>query len=207
MSIVVIDYGAGNLGSIRRAFEECGAEAIISDDPKDLQTSSHIVLPGVGSFKECMNNLQKGGWVEPIREEVLNNKIPFLGICLGMQLIASTGFEGGETAGLGLIPGQIKKMIPKDSTERIPHVGWNEVHLKEESPLFEGIPSGTDFYFVHSYCFVPDNEEHALTTTPYSDKTQFVSTVAHENIYGVQFHPEKSLPAGLVLLQNFVELG
>jgi len=200
--ILIIDYGMSNLGSIRRALEECGADVIVSDNPDDLKNAERIVLPGVGSFADGMASLKNHGWIEAIKGEVLDNEIPILGICLGMQLLATRGFENGETDGLGLIQGEVVRMHAKDANERIPHVGWNEIHKVKENPLLESINDGSDFYFVHSYHFMPGNIEDVLTTTPYCGG--FVSSVQRNNISGVQFHPEKSIPVGFQLLKNFL---
>lgn len=200
--ILVIDYGMSNLGSIRRALEECGGDVYVSDNPDDLKKAERMILPGVGSFADGMANLNKMGWVDAIKQEVLHNKIPILGICLGMQLLAIRGFENGETDGLGLIQGEIVRLNNVDSNERIPHVGWNDVIQKKEHPLFESIINGADFYFVHSYHFVPLNSSDILAETPYCGS--FISAVCRDNIIGVQFHPEKSVPSGFQLLKNFL---
>lgn len=205
MYIAIIDYGMSNLGSIKNALVECGGENVnIITDPKDLGLATHVILPGVGSFKDGMLNLQKLGWIEPLRKTSLEDKIPLLGICLGMQLLSDTGFEGGEIEGLGLIAGKVKKLEVKEKTEKIPHVGWNEVYPSRENPLFANIPDGTDFYFVHSYHFVPKDNNNILATTPYCGN--FASAVISENIYGTQFHPEKSQRPGFQLLKNFINL-
>jgi glutamine amidotransferase len=150
-----------------------------------------------------MRLIRKMGWDKVLTDEVLGSKIPILGICLGMQLLASYGTEGGGTQGLGFIPGQVVLLEKKDE-ERIPHIGWNEVHqTSHDIPIFAGIPLGKDFYFVHSYHFCPENQDHVLATTPYCGS--FVSAVGCENILGTQFHPEKSLGIGFQLLKNFLK--
>ncbi|MBN1899482.1 MAG: imidazole glycerol phosphate synthase subunit HisH [Spirochaetes bacterium] len=202
MSVCIIDYGMSNLGSIKRALEECGAEAFVSGDPHDLTRCERIILPGVGSFADGMKNLIERGWVEPLKQEVLKNKIPLLGICLGMQLLARRGYEGGETQGLDLIPGEVRLLQPTSKNERIPHIGWNEIYRIKDNPLFNHIPDHDDFYFVHSYHFVPDDKENIITQTPYCG--EFVSSIHLNNILGVQFHPEKSIPLGFQLLKNFL---
>ncbi|MBN8553986.1 MAG: imidazole glycerol phosphate synthase subunit HisH [Deltaproteobacteria bacterium] len=206
--IVIIDYGMCNLGSVRRAFEECGAsDAIVSSDFRDLASADKIILPGVGAFTKGMQNLKAGGWIEPLREAALDKKIPLLGICLGMQLLSDKGFEGGEIEGLGLISGEVRKLESKKNStskikERIPHMGWNEVHHDQKSILFDDIQSGTDFYFVHSYYFLPKDNKSTIGQTPYCGK--FSSVIGSENIFGVQFHPEKSQKPGFQLIRNFL---
>jgi len=199
---LIVDYGMGNLGSVKRAMEECGSEVVISDAPADCVWADHIVLPGVGSFADGMAALTIAGWVDALRRAALADKIPLLGICLGMQLLAEKGIEGGVTTGLGLIPGKVDLLVADSSEARIPHVGWNEVHHNGLHPLFSGIPSGTDFYFVHSYHFKTGNADDVLALTPYSGS--FVSAVALGTVFGTQFHPEKSSRAGFQLLRNFL---
>lgn len=204
MRIAIIDYGMGNLASVRRAFEVCGAQnAFIAEEPKALRDASHIVLPGVGAFADGMTQLKKSGWDEVILEAA-DKGVPLLGICLGMQLLAQRGHEGGLTNGLGIIPGEVKLMQPQNESERIPHVGWNEVYTDEQDRLFSGVKPGTDFYFVHSYHVIPESETDVLGSTPYCEK--IVSAVKRKNVYGVQFHPEKSSTAGFQILKNFVSL-
>jgi imidazole glycerol-phosphate synthase subunit HisH len=204
MSVVIIDYGMGNLASVKRALEECGADVIISDNPSDLKTADKIILPWVGSFADGMENLKKGAWIEVIRKEVIENKIPILGICLGMQLLASTWYEWGEIAWLDLIPWIVRKLESENKEEKIPHVGRNEIEIVKENQLLEKIPNWSDFYFVHSYVFDVTNKENILAYTPYCGK--FVSIVNKDNIYGTQFHPEKSMPTGFQLLRNFLNI-
>jgi imidazole glycerol-phosphate synthase subunit HisH len=203
MKVVIIDYGMGNLGSVRRALEECQADCCISAEPSDLAKATHIILPGVGAFSEAMRHLRERDWSETIQEAVKVHSIPLLGICLGMQLLADKGYEGGETPGLGLIPGEVEVMKPQTPKERIPHVGWNEIGKVGESPLFDDIPDGSDFYFVHSYHFKANNPENVIATTAYCG--QFASAVASGTTFGVQFHPEKSQRSGFQLLRNFLK--
>jgi len=204
LSVLVVDYGLSNLGSIRRSLEECGASPLVSDDPEGLKTATRIVLPGVGSFADGMSNLRSMGWVTALREAVREDRIPVLGICLGMQLLADRGNEGGDIVGLGLIPGEVLRFQPEAPGVRIPHVGWNEVHKASEHPLFDEIPDRSDFYFVHSYHFVPGKPETVLSTTPYCGG--FASAVGNGNVFGVQFHPEKSGRPGFQLLKNFLKI-
>lgn len=204
MKVIVIDYGMGNLGSVRRAFEECGADVLITDSPEDLKLSTHIVLPGVGAFPDGMQNLSERGWIPAIEEAVHQDGIPFLGICLGMQLLTGIGYEGGVTRGLNLVPGEVVLFEQTSAKERIPHVGWNEVASVSPNDLFEKIPNGSDFYFVHSYYMKPEDSSSILATTPYCG--QFASVVQRGNVYGVQFHPEKSQRTGFQLIKNFLNL-
>lgn len=203
MKTLVIDYGMGNLGSACRALEECGATVTVSSDPDDVGQADRLVLPGVGSFAEGMTNLARQGWPARLAEVAADGRTPLIGICLGMQLLATKGWEGGECAGLGLVPGEVKRLQAPSPEVRIPHVGWNEVRHVDGEPLFDGIPSGTDYYFVHSYHFLPARPEHAVATTPYCG--QFVAAVRSGPVCGVQFHPEKSARMGLRLLRNFLE--
>jgi glutamine amidotransferase len=199
---MIIDYGMGNLASVRRAFEECGAEAVLLDDPDRLAEADRFILPGVGAFGDGMANLRDRGWVPKINAALENPQVAMLGICLGMQLLATTGYEGGVTAGLDLVPGEVKRFEPVSSETRIPHVGWNEVRPSGEAALFAGIPEGTDFYFVHSFCLLPAQPESVIARTPYCG--EFTSAVGVKNVFGVQFHPEKSSRPGFRLLKNFL---
>ncbi|MDP2104941.1 MAG: imidazole glycerol phosphate synthase subunit HisH [Desulfobulbaceae bacterium] len=201
--IAIIDYGLCNLDSVGRAVEKCGGTPVITDDPEMVTSADGIILPGVGSFNDAMRNLTERGFVAPLRQRVLGEVVPFLGICLGMQLMASLGHEGGKIAGLDLIPGEIVRLIPDAPETRIPHVGWNEVVWAAECLLAEGIPTGTDFYFVHSFHFCCD-ERYIMSRTPYCGG--IVSTVGRDRCFGVQFHPEKSLAMGQRLLRNFIAL-
>lgn len=201
MTVLVIDYGMGNLGSVRRALEECGADVLVSDDPAALDDASWIVLPGVGAFPDGMRNLHERGWTGVLDRSVREEGIPILGICLGMQLLADRGFEGGDTPGLGYVGGEVR-LLRRASAFRVPHVGWNEVRAAPNSPVFSGIPDGADFYFVHSYHFVPQNPAHVAGTTDYDG--DIVAAVHSGNVWGTQFHPEKSSKAGFQLLCNFL---
>jgi glutamine amidotransferase len=202
--IAIVDYGMGNLGSMFRAVEECNREPLITNNPEDLRKVTHIIIPGVGAFVDGMRNLSECGLDQVIKEEVNRKGIPILGICLGMQLLATQGFEGGKIFGLDLIPGEVKRFQPKTPDVKIPHIGWNEVVFDRPCTLFKDIPSGKDFYFAHSYHFVCKNKEDIVSWTSYCGG--FVSGVSRKNIFGVQFHPEKSLRLGLKLLSNFLSL-
>lgn len=198
----IIDYGLCNLDSISRAVELCGSQSFITSNPDDLIDAARIILPGVGAFPDAMKNLKNCGMVEALNFHVIRKQLPFLGICLGMHLIAESSSEVGETEGLGWIKGQVKKLIPTSKGERIPHVGWNEIHYQEPSPMFANIEEGSDLYFVHSYHFVCTSPNVIATTTPFCGG--FVSTVIQDNIVGVQFHPEKSQKPGAQFLSNFI---
>jgi glutamine amidotransferase len=202
MTVLIIDYGLGNLASTRRSFEECGAVVAVSDDPCAVLSAASVVVPGVGTFGQAMERLRHRGWLTSIREAAAIG-VPVLGICLGMQLLADRGEEGGECEGLGLVEGRVERMLPVRPEERIPHVGWNEVLPAASShPIFRGIRSGTDFYFAHSYRFIPAKRHDVIATTPYCG--ELVSAVRNNNVVGVQFHPEKSSRAGLQLIRNFL---
>jgi glutamine amidotransferase len=200
--VLVVDYGMGNLPSVARALEECGADVEVSDDPSAIKRAERLVLPGVGAFADASRNLIDRGWIEPLRKAVQEERLPLLGICLGMQLLGDGGDEGGEAAGLGLIPGRVHHLVAATAGERIPHVGWNELYPAKLSRILDGVPSGCDFYFVHSFHFIPTSPADILATTPYCGS--FVAAVEHENIVGCQFHPEKSSRMGRHLLRNFL---
>ena len=201
--VAVVDYGVSNLDSVARALEECGASPFVTSDPAELRHASLMVLPGVGAFADGMRNLRARGLDHALREQVLEQGVPLLGVCLGMHLLADRGIEGGETQGLGLVPGAAVKLQPREPGTRIPHVGWNEVHPARPSPLMEGIEDGRDFYFVHSYHLACDDPADVLATTPYCGG--IASAVQRGIVAGVQFHPEKSQKAGFALLRNFVK--
>ncbi len=202
--VAIVDYGMGNLDSIARAVEECEGTPILTNDIRDLKTANKIILPGVGAFADGMANIRKLGIDRILRQEVIERRTLLLGICLGMQLLATTGFEGGKTEGLGWIEGEVKRLESKQSIDKIPHIGWNEVAFTQSTPLFKDIPTGKDFYFVHSYHFICKREIDVCARTPYCG--YFISAVCKENIFGVQFHPEKSQHFGLKIIRNFLLL-
>lgn len=203
MTVLVIDYGMGNLGSVRRALEECGADVLVSDDPAALDDASWVVLPGVGAFPDGMRNLRERGWISSLNKTVLEDRIPLLGICLGMQLLADRGFEGEETPGLGYVPGEVR-LLQCAPSFRVPHVGWNDVRATTGADVLKGIPDGADFYFVHSYHFAPLDPAHVAGVTDYDGEV--VAAVQAGNVWGAQFHPEKSSKAGFQLLRNFLSV-
>jgi glutamine amidotransferase len=207
--IAIVDYGMGNLRSVQKGFEAVGAETIVTSDSKKILSAKSVVLPGVGAFKACMDNLEQFGLIDTVKKSVQSGK-PFLGICLGLQLLFSQAEEFGSVAGLDILKGKVvgfKDMQPKsDSGDplKIPHMGWNNVKVKASHPLFDSIPNESYFYFVHSYYVVPDDKSTVATTTNYG--ADFVSGVHHENIHAFQFHPEKSQQLGLTILKNFSRL-
>ncbi len=203
--IAIIDYDMGNLLSVLKAFEKLGAEGRVTRDPAVIANASHVVLPGVGAFKDCMANLERFSLIDPIKEACASGK-PFLGICLGLQLLFDKGFEQGEHGGLGIIKGRVIR-FPKPHHEnvsefKVPHMGWNTVEMKKSSPLMKGIREKEYFYFVHSYYALLDDPSNVLTVTDYG--VEFASSIEKDNIMACQFHPEKSQAAGLRLLQNFI---
>jgi len=203
--IVIIDYNMGNLRSVQKAFEKVGCNAMISNEPDNIREADKIVLPGVGAFRDGMKHLHELDLIELLNEEVLINKKPFLGICLGMQLIAKKSYENGETVGLGWIDAEVVKFdfSNKDKKLKIPHVGWNEVTYQNKNILFQDIADANDFYFVHSYHFSTE-ENIVSSTTDYG--FDFVSSINKDNIFAFQFHPEKSQTAGLKILENFIKI-
>jgi glutamine amidotransferase len=200
--VAIVNYGMGNLDSVYRAVEECGGNPVITNSEKDFQKANFIILPGVGSFATGILKIREFGLDKILTEQVIEKQIPFLGICLGMQLMATKGYEGVETPGLNWVQGEVVRLKPSNPDERIPHVGWNEVIFTQSAFLNEGVPSGKDFYFVHSFHLICHNEEDVIASTPFCGK--FVSAVRRDNIFGVQFHPEKSQKPGFQVIRNFL---
>jgi glutamine amidotransferase len=207
MRIGVIDYGVGNLGSVLRALEEMRVEASLLDAPAALGSVDKVILPGVGNFSYCIALLAAGGWVEGIRAAVTDAGRPLLGVCVGMQLLGTASTEGAGDAGiagLGLIPGKVEHLRRLGCSLRVPHVGWNEVQVQPaHDGLFNGIPDGTDFYFVHSYAFVADDPADVAATTDYG--VAVTAAIRRGRVWGTQFHPEKSSRAGFRVLRNFID--
>lgn len=205
--IAIIDYGMGNLRSVQKGFEKVGFEAVVTSEPKTVLEADRVVLPGVGAFRDCMKNLEEGGFIEPILRVIREGR-PFLGICLGLQLLFTESEEFGLHAGLNVIPGRVVR-FPEGMKEngeelKVPHMGWNQVSMKCRPPAFEGIPDGSSFYFVHSFYVKPEDPSVVATTTDYG--IEFCSSVWKENIVATQFHPEKSQEMGLSILKNFGEM-
>jgi len=205
--IAIIDYGMGNLRSVQKGFEKIGSEAVITDDPQVILRAERVVLPGVGAFRDCMHNLEQGGFVEPILKIIAEGR-PFLGICVGMQLLFTDSVEFGLYSGLNVIPGHVlrfpEQMTVAGEKLKVPQMGWNQLSFKRRPPAFKGIDDGSNVYFVHSYYVKPDDSSVIATTTDYG--IEFCSSVWKDNIVATQFHPEKSQAIGLQILKNFAEL-
>lgn len=199
--IGIIDCGMGNIYSVYNSFEFIGQEVHVCTDPREVANWERIVLPGVGAFDDCMRCLRERGFIEVLNKAVFIDKKPILGICLGMQVMARKGFEGGEHEGLGWFNAEVIR-IPDESELRIPHIGWNEVHYRAESALFSHLPGKPDFYFVHSYYMKCNDPDDVEATFDYGGN--YTASVKKKNIFAVQFHPEKSQDYGLQVLKNFV---
>jgi glutamine amidotransferase len=197
--IVIIDYGMGNLRNVQKAFERVGFEARVTRNKKEIEKASAIVLPGVGAFKDCMGNLEKFGLIEPLLRSIEKGK-PYFGICLGLQILFSESEEFGFQKGLGLIRGKVVKFKP-DQEHKVPHMGWNGIEKKMGVPFLKGVESGDFFYFVHSYYVIPEETRWVSTFTDYG--IPFASSIWKDNLFGTQFHPEKSQQRGLRILENF----
>ncbi len=203
MSVVIVDYDVGNLRSVQKAFERVGASAVVERDAEKISSAKALVLPGVGAFAECMNNLRGFGLLEAVKDFISSGR-PFLGICVGYQLLFEKSEEFGDSTGLGIFKGKcVKFRTPASSGHKIPHMGWNQVENKNKSRLLEGIEDGSDFYFVHSYYPVPE-EDIVTSQTEYGEV--FASSVERGNIFATQFHPEKSQRVGLKVLENFARI-
>ena len=198
--IGIVDYGTGNISSVANALEHLGVDCRVVNKPDEIDEMERLILPGVGAYARAMGNMDKNGMTEAIKRHIEAGK-PFLGICLGMQMLSSVGFEEGPVAGLGILEGEVDR-IPVPPKVCLPHVGWNTIQRRAKHPMFEGIREDVDFYFVHSYCFKHCDPRYALSVTEYAG-TAFVSSVAKGSALGVQFHPEKSQENGLKILENF----
>lgn len=198
--IAIVDYGIGNLASVRKAFAKIGAEAKVTSSPDEIAGAEKVVLPGVGAFGKAVEHLAEQGLVEQVRKAIAEGK-PFLGICLGMQLLFASSEEAPGMKGLGILPGNVRRFR---GVTKVPQIGWNEVHQTRTSPLFASIPEAAYFYFVHSYYVAPQDHATVLALADYGG--EYAAAVGKENVWGVQFHPEKSQAWGLALLRNFAEL-
>jgi glutamine amidotransferase len=205
--IAIIDYGMGNLRSVQKGFEKVGLDAVVTADPRIVLAAERVVLPGVGAFRDCMRNLEQGGFVEPILRVIREGR-PFLGICVGMQLLLTDSVEFGLYQGLDVIPGHVLR-FPDRMEEcgeklKVPHMGWNQLNFRKTPHFFNGLQEETNVYFVHSYYAKPDDDAFVATTTNYG--IDFCSAIVKNNIVATQFHPEKSQEAGLLILKNFGEM-
>jgi glutamine amidotransferase len=205
--ITIIDYGMGNLRSVQKGFEKVGFDAEVTDDPRVAERADRLVLPGVGAFKDCMDNLRAGGFIDPIRQHIAAGR-PFLGICLGLQLLFTESEEFGRHQGLDIIPGRVRR-FPADlqgagEPLKVPHMGWNQIAVQRPAPIFAGLENGESVYFVHSYYVDPQDPAVVASTTDYG--LTFCSSIWRDNVMATQFHPEKSQKVGLQILENFGRL-
>ena len=208
MNVTIVDYKSGNISSVVNSFKEVAQGKInieVTSDLKKIISSDKVVLPGQGSFKSCIDALNEiNGLVETLNEFTINNKKPLLGICVGLQMFANIGYEENETKGLGWIPGKVSKIDNQKGKYKLPHIGWNQVNIIKESKIFKNIENNSHMYFVHSFEFIPDDKNVISATTDYS--SNIVCSVEKENIFGTQFHPEKSDKLGLQIINNFINL-
>ncbi|OGP82676.1 MAG: imidazole glycerol phosphate synthase, glutamine amidotransferase subunit [Deltaproteobacteria bacterium RBG_13_65_10] len=204
--IAIVDYGMGNVRSVQKAFERLGHAALVTPDPERVRLAAAVVLPGVGAFGDCMANLEKGALREPVVESIRAGK-PFLGICLGLQLLFTQSEEFGRQKGLDLVPGRVVRFpstAPSGEVLKVPHIGWNQLHWRSRARIFEDVPEEGYLYFVHSYYVEPEDPSWIAGTTQYG--LPFTSAIARDNVWGVQFHPEKSQSLGLSILDRFGRL-
>jgi len=202
--IAIIDYGMGNLRSVQKGFERMGHDAVVTREPKTILDASKVVLPGVGAFPDCMRNLEEYGLIDVVRRSIDSGK-PFLGICLGLQLLFTESEEFGLSKGLDIIKGKVVRFKGPAFTDlKIPHMGWNALSIKRRPPAMADVADGSNFYFVHSFYVVPEDKGVVATTTDYG--IEFVSSIWKDNIFATQFHPEKSQALGLSILKHFGEM-
>ena len=208
MNVTIVDYKSGNISSVINSFKEVAKDKVtieVTSDLGKIKSSDKLVLPGQGSFKSCIDALKNiNGLVDTLNEFAINNKKPLLGICVGLQMFASTGYEETETKGLGWISGKVSKINNQNGKYKLPHIGWNQINIVKESKIFKSIENNSHMYFVHSYEFIPNDKNVISGTTDYSSK--IVCSVEKENIFGTQFHPEKSDKIGLKIVDNFINL-
>ena len=208
MNVTIVDYNSGNISSVINSFQEVAKNKVnieVTADLKKIKSSDKVVLPGQGSFKSCVDALNSiNGLVDTLNEFVIKNKKPLLGICVGLQMFADIGYEEIETKGLGWIPGKVSKINNQNGKFKLPHIGWNEINIMRDSKIFKDIKNHSHMYFVHSYEFVPEDKKVISATTDYS--SNIVCSVEKENIFGTQFHPEKSDKIGLEIISNFIDL-
>ena len=208
MNVTIVDYNSGNISSVINSFKEVAKNKVnieVTSDLNKIKSSDKVVLPGQGSFKSCVDALNKiNGLTDSLNEFAINNKKPLLGICVGLQMFADIGYEETETKGLGWIPGKVSKIDNQGGKFKLPHIGWNQINIVKDSKIFQNIENYSHMYFVHSYEFVPNEKNVISATTDYS--SNIVCSVEKENIFGTQFHPEKSDKIGLKIINNFISL-
>ena len=208
MNITIVDYNSGNISSVVNSFKEVAQNKVnieVTSDLRRIKSSDKIVLPGQGSFKSCVDSLNKiNGLVDALNDFAINNKKPLLGICVGLQMFADIGYEETETKGLGWISGKVSKIDNQNGNYKLPHIGWNQINIVKKSKIFKDIDNNSHMYFVHSYEFIPNDKNVISSTTDYS--ANIVCSVEKENIFGTQFHPEKSDKVGLKIIDNFINL-
>jgi len=208
MNVTIVDYNSGNISSVINSFREVAKDKVnieVTSDLNKIKSSDKVVLPGQGSFKSCVDALNKiNGLVDTLSEFAINNKKPLLGICVGLQMFADIGYEEVETKGLGWISGKVSKIDNQNGKYKLPHIGWNQINIVKDSKIFNGFESNSHMYFVHSYEFIPNDNSVTAATTDYA--SNIVCAVEKENIFGTQFHPEKSDRIGLKIIDNFINL-
>ena len=208
MDVTIVDYKSGNISSVINSFKEVAKDKVnieVTSDLNKIKSSDKVVLPGQGSFKSCIDGLNSiNGLIDTLSEFVFNNKKPLLGICVGLQMFADIGYEEVETTGLGWISGKVSKIDNQKGKYKLPHIGWNQLNIVKDSRIFKGIENKSHMYFVHSYEFIPNDKSVTIATTDYS--TNIVCAIEKENIFGTQFHPEKSDKTGLKIIGNFIKL-
>ena len=208
MNVTIVDYQSGNISSVINSFKQAAKDKVnieVTSDLNKIKLSDKLILPGQGSYKSCVDSLNSiNGLVEELEEFAINNKKPLLGICVGLQMFGDIGYEDSETKGLGWIPGKVIKIDNQKNKFKLPHIGWNEIEIVRESKIFKDIKNKSHMYFVHSYEFLPEDRSVISATTEYS--SNIVCSVEKENLFGTQFHPEKSDKAGLKIIENFINL-
>ena len=208
MNVTIVDYQSGNISSVINSFKQVAKNKInleVTSDLNKIKLSDKLILPGQGSFKSCVDSLNSiNGLVDTLKEFAITNKKPLLGICVGLQMFADVGYEEAETKGLGWISGEVSKIDNQNGKFKLPHIGWNEIEIQKESKIFKDIKNKSHMYFVHSYEFIPEDKSVILATTDYSSK--IVCAVERDNLFGTQFHPEKSDKTGLNMIKNFLNL-
>ena len=208
MNIAIVDYKSGNISSVINSFREVAKDKVkieVTSDINQIKSSDKVVLPGQGSFKSCVSGLNNiSGLIDTLNEFAINNKKPLLGICVGLQMFADIGYEETETKGLGWISGKVSKIDNQNGKYKLPHIGWNQINIVKKSNIFKNIENNSHMYFVHSYEFIPEDKNVISATTDYSSNV--VCAVEKENIFGTQFHPEKSDKIGLRIIENFINL-